>query len=49
MCNEVSDRANNDHLRVVIRYVLDSGDVREILIATVRVDNTTAINLSLML
>ena len=45
MCDDVSDRANNELMSLVVRYVTDSGIVREALVALVDVDSTTASNL----
>lgn len=45
MCDAVSDRANNELMSLVVRYVTDSGIVREALVALIDVDSTTASNL----
>jgi hypothetical protein len=45
MCDEVSDRSNNELLSVVVRYVLDSRVVNEALIALIKVKSTTGANL----
>lgn len=45
MCDEVSDRSNNELLSLVVRYTLDSGKVNEALIALVKVDSTAGADL----
>ena len=42
MCNEVSDRSNQELLNIVIRYVSTDGRVHEELIALISVPNTSA-------
>lgn len=42
MCDEVSDRANKELLSLVIRYVLDSGLVKEAVVGLIEVPNTAA-------
>lgn len=45
LCDEVSDRANSELMSMVIRFVTDSGIVKEALIALIKVENTTSENL----
>jgi hypothetical protein len=45
MCDEVSDRSNNELLSVVVRYITNSGLVKEALIALVKVNSMTGANL----
>lgn len=45
LCDEVSDRANSELVSIVIRYVTNSGTVREVLVGLVKVENTTSENL----
>ena len=42
MCNEVSDRSNQELFNIVIRYVSTDGRVHEELIALISVPNTSA-------
>ena len=42
MCDEISDRSNQELLRIVIRYVSPDGRVHEELIALISVPNTSA-------
>ena len=45
MCDEVSDRSNSELLSLVVRYTLDSGKVKEALIALVKVVSTAGADL----
>ena len=45
LCDEVSDRSNTELLSLVVRYVVDSGSVKESVVGLVTVVDTTAANL----
>jgi len=45
VCDEVTDMANNELVSLVVRYVTDSGIVREALVALIDAESSTASNL----